>query len=128
MSDIQASCLVPQVTIRNKTGNARNTKAHLRNNVCHGKAISIRYSERGFVALLIHHAHCMRRIIRSSMTCLLLPYSFLLSHKEHDLKKVTKQNLFGFFYKFFISKLIHRDIINVHTLSCKLPFILVILQ
>ena len=47
---------------------------HLHNHFCHGKAISITYTEYMSVALVIEHAKCMHCIILSSVACLVLPY------------------------------------------------------
>ena len=60
----------------------RNTEARSRINCCRGKAIIIAYSECVSVALVIHHAKCMRRIILSSVASLALPYCSTLSHKR----------------------------------------------
>jgi hypothetical protein len=45
----------------------RNTEARSRNHCCHGKAISITYSEFVSMALVIQHTKRMRRIILSSV-------------------------------------------------------------
>jgi hypothetical protein len=46
-----------------------NIEALSRNHYCSGKAISITYSERGFVALGIQHAMRVRCIMLSSVAC-----------------------------------------------------------
>jgi len=51
-------------------------KARSRNNFCPEKAVSIKYSERVSVTLVIQHAKCMRHIILSSVSCPSLPYFF----------------------------------------------------
>ena len=51
-----------------------NFQARSRDNGCRGNAISITYSEYVFVALIIQHAKRMRRIVMSSVTCMILPY------------------------------------------------------
>jgi hypothetical protein len=51
----------------------RNTEASSRNHCCRGKATNITYSECVSVALVIQKAKRMRRIIFSSVDCLVLP-------------------------------------------------------
>ena len=51
------------------------------NHCCSGKAMSITYYERVFVALGIQHAMRMIRIILSSVACPSPHYFFTLSHK-----------------------------------------------
>jgi hypothetical protein len=60
---------------RDKTGNVlnRNIEMHLLNSYCCGKAIIITYSECVSLALVIQHAKRMRRVIVSSVACLILP-------------------------------------------------------
>ena len=56
--------------------NKRNIDTRWRNQCCHGQVICVSYSECVFVALVIQHGMCMRRIILSSVTCPLLTYFF----------------------------------------------------
>jgi hypothetical protein len=53
---------------------------------CSGKAVSIAYSDRVSVALRIHNAKRMRRIISPSAASPSLQYFFILSHKRHDFR------------------------------------------
>ena len=43
------------------------------------------------VALVIQHAKRMRRTVLSSVACLALQYSCVLSHKRHDLREKVNQ-------------------------------------
>jgi hypothetical protein len=52
----------------------RNNESRSRNHFCRKNAISITYSERVSVALVIQHAKRMRRIILSSVACLAVLY------------------------------------------------------
>ena len=56
------------------------------------KAISIIYSQCVFVALVIKHAKCMRRIILSSVVSLAVRYFTTLSHKWHDSGENVTEN------------------------------------
>jgi hypothetical protein len=50
------------------------TQERSRNHCCHEKAISITYSECGFVVLVIRHVMRMRRVKFPSAACLAIPY------------------------------------------------------
>ena len=58
-----------------------NIEALSLNHPFRGKAINITYSEYVFVALIIHHAMPMHRIILPSVTCPVLPHFSTLSYK-----------------------------------------------
>jgi hypothetical protein len=73
--------------IKFKRRNVCNTEARSRNYSCRGKAVSTTHSECVSVALVIQHAERMRRIILSSVASVVVPYSSILSHKGHDLRK-----------------------------------------
>ena len=74
----------------------------------------------------------MRRIISSSVACLLLPHFFTLSLKKQKIrgKKNIEHKIFFTFLEllsetFLILRRIQRDIIiNVHTSSCGVSLIL----
>ena len=91
------------------------------------------YSECLSVALVIQHAKRMRRIISSSIVCLVVPYFSTLSHKRHYFRKkfIIKNVGCDFLYNFLsdtflILRKIQRDIIiSVQRSSCKVPAILV---
>jgi hypothetical protein len=109
-----------------------NFNARSRNHCCRGKAISITHSEHVSVVLVIQHAKRMRRIIWSSVACLVLPYFFTLSHKQHEFRKniLNIKCVFWFFLNllsetFLILRRIQRDIIvNVHRSHVKYPLFL----
>jgi len=60
---------------------------------CHGKAISITYSDSVSAALFRQHAKRLRRIILSSLACLSLQWFSTLSHKSHDFRKKILWNM-----------------------------------
>jgi len=64
-----------------------NIQSRSRNHCCHGKGISITYSESVFVALATQHAKRMRRIILSPVYCPALQYFSTLYHKRHDFRE-----------------------------------------
>ena len=111
----------------------RNIEARSRNHCCHGKAISVTYSECLSIDLVIQHAKRMRRIMLSSEACPAVPYFSTLSHKRHDFRKkgiehkmcvlIFSTNLFQ---TFLITRRMKRYIIiNVHRSSFRVPVILV---
>ena len=65
------------------------------NRCCHGKAISITYSEYVFVALLIRYVQRMGRIILPPVACPVLQHFGTLSHKRQDIreKKVIERKM-----------------------------------
>ena len=69
-----------------------NIEARSRNHCCHGKAISITYSECVFIAVVIQHAKRMRLIL-SSVTFLSPPHASTLFHKRHYLRKTVINNM-----------------------------------
>ena len=58
-----------------------------RNHSCHGKTISVTYSECESVALIIQHAKRMRRIVLLNVARLALHFFSTLSHKFYDFRK-----------------------------------------
>jgi hypothetical protein len=58
-----------------------------RNHYCRGKEMSLTYSERVTVALIIKHATRMRHIILFSVACPTLSNSCTSSHKWHDFRE-----------------------------------------
>ena len=68
-------------------------EARSRNHCCHGKAISITYSECISVALVILHSLCMLHIVLSSVACPVLPHFPTLSHKRHDFRKLVIEHV-----------------------------------
>jgi len=79
------------------------TEARSRNDCCRGKAISIKYSECVFAALVIQHAKRMRHITFSSVTSMVLPYLFTLPQKGTIFGKrlLNIKCVFDFLYSSF---------------------------
>ena len=98
--------------------------------------MNITYSECVSVALGNQHAKCMRRIILSPTPYPALPYFSTLSHKRHDFQKILLNTrhvfwvpLQTFLEHFSLLRKIQRVIIkNVHSSSCKVPFLFVRFQ
>jgi predicted histidine transporter YuiF (NhaC family) len=65
----------------------RHIEMRSRNHSCHGKIISVTYSECVSVALVIQHAKRMRRMVLSNVAGLAVPYFSTLSHKFYDFRK-----------------------------------------
>jgi sensor histidine kinase regulating citrate/malate metabolism len=85
------------------------------------------------VALVIHHAKRMRRVILPYVSLLAVPYFSTLSHKRRDFRKtvaeyetrvlICSKNSIS---NTFVLKIIQSDIvINIKTLHAKEPVILV---
>jgi len=72
---------------RQRTHN-RNIGARSRNHYCRGKALSITYSERISVSLVIQNTKRMRLIVLLSVSSTAAPYFSTISHKPHNLKKI----------------------------------------
>jgi hypothetical protein len=84
-----------------KTGNVRiNVKiqGRSRNHSCRGKAISMTYSKRVSVVLVIQHAKRMRRIILSSVACTAPQYFSTFSHKRHDFRVKKLLNIKCYYF------------------------------
>ena len=60
---------------------------------CCGKAKSVTYYGCLFVALVNQRAKCMRPITLPSVGCLVVPYSFTLSHKQLEFRKLLNIKL-----------------------------------
>jgi hypothetical protein len=65
----------------------RENEARSRSHRSHGKAISITYYERLFVALFMQHEKRMFRFILSSVASLAPSHFSTLSHKRPDFRK-----------------------------------------
>jgi hypothetical protein len=71
-------------------------EAPSRNHSCTGKAVSITFSECVFVALVIQNAKRVRRILLSSVACLVVLLNrdlFLFNSEIHDINTRHKYNL-----------------------------------
>jgi hypothetical protein len=66
------------------SGRITNNEMRSRNHYFRGKAMSITYSERVVVALVIRHAKRMRSIVLPSVACPTLPYFPTLSQIRQD--------------------------------------------
>ena len=104
------------------------------NHCYRGKAISITNSECASVSLGSQHAKSMRHITLLSVACPPLQYFSTLIHNRHHIRKtlLNVKRIFFFLFSlqllsetFLIPRRIWRDVINVHTYSCKIPVILV---
>ena len=107
----------------------RNIEALSLKHFCSGKPINITYSGSVCVALVILHPLCMRRIILSSVACLVLPYFYTLI-KGYYFRKTLLNKTFVlwfslrlfFFKKSPITRRIKRDIVtNIRMSSCTVP-------
>ena len=75
----------------------RNTDERSHNQYCRGKARTMKYSERGSVALLIQYVMRMCRIITPFVALLALTYFSTLSHKIHDFRNGVIEHKFKSF-------------------------------
>src|SRR5215469_11726367 len=103
------------------------------NNRCCASALSTRYSDFVFVALVTQHAKRMCRIEYSSVTCPAVPYFSTLPHKRHEFRKnVPEYEMFVLIFLIILSQIfsiLRRTgqyiIINLHGFLCEVPVILV---
>ena len=111
----------------------RNSETRSCNHCCHGKAISIIYSEFVLVALVIQHAICMRCCILPSDACPPLIYFSTLSHSSTIFAKqlLNIKSVFWFslqllseMFRFLRTKQDTCMFINVYWSSCEIPAIL----
>ena len=88
----------------------RNNETRSCNYCCGGKAISITYSECGFIALVIQHAMRMRHIVICRMSGFTIFFS-TLPHKRQDFrkKKMKKKMLLSMKRLFWFSRQILSD-------------------
>jgi hypothetical protein len=84
-------CKTPH-TVTKKTGNVHLNinEARSRGHSCHGKSISIIYSECVFVALVMQHVKRMRSITLSIVARPATPYFSTLSHKRLVKVKLSR--------------------------------------
>ena len=100
---LNLNCELPENKTRQEMYVERNNEARSQNHCCSEKAISITYSECVSVALGIHHATLMHRVILSSVACPALLYFSLLPYRRHDFRGkgyLTYNGCFDFLYKF----------------------------
>jgi hypothetical protein len=112
-----------------------NIEARSHSHICHGKTISITYSDGVFVALLIRHAKPLRRAILSSVASPARQYFSTLFHERHDFRGKNLLDIKCVFWfslqllseRFLFLKRNERDvIINVRRYSCQVPVIFII--
>ena len=95
--------------------------------------MNIIYYECVSVALVIHHAMCMRQGVLSFVACLALEYFSTLSYRRNDFKKIVTAHkmciliLFTTFVRNILRRIERnmRIIINMYKYSYKGPVILV---
>jgi hypothetical protein len=100
---------------------------------CHGKAVSITYSESVSAVLVIQHAKLGHCFVLSSVAWPALLYFSTLSHKQHDFWEMLiehKMRILNFSTNlseiFLILRRTQKDIvINAQIILCKAPNILV---
>jgi hypothetical protein len=106
----------------------RNNEARSPNQCCWGKAISIKYSECVFVALVIQHAKCMRHSHMWPLCVYHICPHYLINSTTVRKSLLTIKCLFWFSLKllpenFFILRRIQRYVILAHRSDCKVPVI-----
>jgi hypothetical protein len=100
-----------------------NIEARLPNYCCRVKTISIAYSERVFVALVIQRVKRLHHSVFLSVVCPCLPYFLTLSHKRHDFRggKMIESKMCVLIFcttysetYIFVSRIKRDVVINVH--------------